>query len=200
MKQNYTRVGALLIAVMAKRELSSTLKNLKFMQRAREKEEVTKKEEEEKRENKIISPANGNKKCVVIMEGDPKPEAVSGRMSFQNFNPSIDKLNEHKETHKHRLFPVSSADGNEVNISRENEASEYGNDELSKDQENDIPEDKRKKQRVDEDAQGLYPSPGDSMRLDESQSSSDKGKSSKQEGSKLDWRLLRPPLGRAKRS
>ncbi|GLJ47146.1 hypothetical protein SUGI_0995360 [Cryptomeria japonica] len=153
---------------MAKRELSTTLKNLKFMQRAREKDEIMKKEEEEERNNKIISPASGNKKCVVIMEGDPKPEAVSGRMSFQNFNPSIDKLNEHKETHKHRLFAVSRADGNEVNISRENEASEYGNDELNKDQENDVPEDlKRKKQRVDEDARGSYSSPRDSTQHDE---------------------------------
>lgn len=28
------------------------------------------------------------------MEGNPHPGAVRGRMSFQNFNPSIDKLNE----------------------------------------------------------------------------------------------------------
>ncbi|XP_062189381.1 uncharacterized protein LOC133892428 isoform X3 [Phragmites australis] len=30
---------------------------------------------------------------IVIMEGNPHPGAVKGRMSFQNFNPSIDKLN-----------------------------------------------------------------------------------------------------------
>jgi hypothetical protein len=27
---------------------------------------------------------------VVIMEGDPHPGAINGRMSFQSFNPSID--------------------------------------------------------------------------------------------------------------
>jgi hypothetical protein len=27
---------------------------------------------------------------VVIMEGNPHPGAIKGRMSFQNFNPSID--------------------------------------------------------------------------------------------------------------
>ncbi|KAF2311866.1 hypothetical protein GH714_027048 [Hevea brasiliensis] len=31
---------------------------------------------------------------VVIMEGDPHPGAAMGRMSFQSFNPSVDKLNE----------------------------------------------------------------------------------------------------------
>ncbi|XP_071737845.1 uncharacterized protein [Rutidosis leptorrhynchoides] len=79
---------------MAKRELSTTLKNLKFMQRGANKEEKTKKEEQ------VIIP-DGNfpsfitsKKCMVIMEGDPSPGAIRGRMSFQSFNPVIDKLNE----------------------------------------------------------------------------------------------------------
>lgn len=27
---------------------------------------------------------------LVIMEGDPHPGAINGRMSFQSFNPSID--------------------------------------------------------------------------------------------------------------
>ncbi|XP_071717674.1 uncharacterized protein [Rutidosis leptorrhynchoides] len=84
---------------MAKRELSSTLKNLKFMQRVAVKEEKTKKEEE------VIIP-DGNfpsssittKKCMVIMEGDPSPGAIRGRMSFQSFNPSIDKLNEPRQS------------------------------------------------------------------------------------------------------
>ncbi|XP_024981048.1 uncharacterized protein LOC112517898 isoform X2 [Cynara cardunculus var. scolymus] len=78
---------------MAKRELSNTLKNLKFMQRGANKEEKTKKEEE------VIPDGNfpsfiTTKKCVVIMEGDPTPGAIRGRMSFQSFNPSIDKLND----------------------------------------------------------------------------------------------------------
>jgi len=40
------------------------------------------------------SSAQVARKCIVIMEGNPHPGAVKGRMSFQNFNPSIDKLNE----------------------------------------------------------------------------------------------------------
>ncbi|KAM0044804.1 putative M-phase phosphoprotein [Helianthus debilis subsp. tardiflorus] len=78
---------------MAKRELSSTLKNLKFMQRGANKEEKTIKEEEVIPDGSF--PANlTTKKCMVVMEGDPSPGAIRGRMSFQSFNPSIDKLNE----------------------------------------------------------------------------------------------------------
>ncbi|XVF68799.1 hypothetical protein PTKIN_Ptkin11bG0030300 [Pterospermum kingtungense] len=75
---------------MAKRELSSTLRGLKFMQRAAQREEKVKKEEE----FKPVASSTITRKCVVIMEGDPHPGAVVGRMSFQSFNPSVDKLNE----------------------------------------------------------------------------------------------------------
>ncbi|XVF46534.1 hypothetical protein PTKIN_Ptkin03bG0034800 [Pterospermum kingtungense] len=75
---------------MAKRELSSTLRGLKFMQRAAQREEKVKKEEEVKPE----ASSTITRKCVVIMEGDPHPGAIVGRMSFQSFNPSIDKRNE----------------------------------------------------------------------------------------------------------
>ncbi|BAT91851.1 hypothetical protein VIGAN_07048800 [Vigna angularis var. angularis] len=80
---------------MARRELSSTLKNLKFMQRAAVREEKTKREEDIKPDVSIITtPTTVTRKCVVIMEGDPHPGALKGRMSFQSFNPSVDKLNE----------------------------------------------------------------------------------------------------------
>ncbi|XP_030956004.1 uncharacterized protein LOC115978122 isoform X1 [Quercus lobata] len=75
---------------MAKRELSSTLRNLKFMQRAALREENTKKDEDVKPDGYFCSPSTFNRKCVVIMEGDPNPGAIKGRMSFQSFNPSID--------------------------------------------------------------------------------------------------------------
>ncbi|EEF28634.1 uncharacterized protein LOC8287878 [Ricinus communis] len=78
---------------MAKREISSTLRNLKFMQRAVVREEKAKKQEEEKPDGNFFSPGT-IRKCVVIMEGDPHPGASIGRMSFQSFNPSVDKLNE----------------------------------------------------------------------------------------------------------
>ncbi|CAL4951452.1 unnamed protein product [Urochloa decumbens] len=87
----------------AKREISSTLRNLKFMQRGAAAQKV----EEEKakvevQEEVVVAPPSGvfgssaqvARKCIVIMEGNPHPGAVKGRMSFQNFNPSIDKLNE----------------------------------------------------------------------------------------------------------
>ncbi|CAO2204666.1 unnamed protein product [Urochloa humidicola] len=86
----------------AKREISSTLRNLKFMQRGAAAQKV----EEEKakvevQEEVVVAPTGGfgssaqvARKCIVIMEGNPHPGAAKGRMSFQNFNPSIDKLNE----------------------------------------------------------------------------------------------------------
>ncbi|MQM14358.1 hypothetical protein Taro_047290 [Colocasia esculenta] len=76
---------------MAKREFSSTLKNLKFMQRATKKEEKPKEEEVKLQPDDVFgSSAALRKKCIVIMEGNPHPGGVKGRMSFQNFNPSID--------------------------------------------------------------------------------------------------------------
>ncbi|PPR87456.1 hypothetical protein GOBAR_AA33232 [Gossypium barbadense] len=74
---------------MAKRELSSTLRGLKFMQRAAQREDKVKKEEVKPEESSAIT-----RKCVVIMEGDPHPGAVVGRMSFLSFNPSIDIVGE----------------------------------------------------------------------------------------------------------
>ncbi|WMV32177.1 hypothetical protein MTR67_025562 [Solanum verrucosum] len=78
---------------MAKRELSGTLRNLKFMQRASLREEKPKKEEEVVTDGNFPS-SSAPKRCVIIMEGDPHPGAIKGRMSFQGFNPSIDKLSE----------------------------------------------------------------------------------------------------------
>ncbi|KAJ1282640.1 hypothetical protein BS78_03G067200 [Paspalum vaginatum] len=86
----------------AKREISSTLRNLKFMQRGAAAQKVEEKAKVEVQEESVVAAPNGGpgssaqvpRKCVVIMEGNPHPGAVKGRMSFQNFNPSIDKLNE----------------------------------------------------------------------------------------------------------
>ncbi|TVU21957.1 hypothetical protein EJB05_31628 [Eragrostis curvula] len=86
----------------AKRELSSTLKNLKFMQRATAAQKVQEKTEVEvETAAEVVTATSGGfgssaqvaRKCIVIMEGNPHPGAVKGRMSFQNFNPEIDKLN-----------------------------------------------------------------------------------------------------------
>ncbi|CAA7032204.1 unnamed protein product [Microthlaspi erraticum] len=77
---------------MAKREISSTLRNLKFMQRSAVKEE--KKKDVEEPNGNFPSLGTVAKKCVVITDWNPQPGAVLGRMSFQSFNPSIEKLNE----------------------------------------------------------------------------------------------------------
>jgi len=86
----------------AKREISSTLRNLKFMQRGAAAQKVEEKAKVEVQEEVAAAAPSGGfgssaqvaRKCIVIMEGNPHPGAVKGRMSFQNFNPSIDKLNE----------------------------------------------------------------------------------------------------------
>ncbi|KAJ4869375.1 M-phase phosphoprotein 6 protein [Raphanus sativus] len=95
LRNRKSRVGICIgeeATTMAKREISSTLRNLKFMQRSAAKEE-----------KKIDKEPNGSfsslgsvvaKKCVVITDWDPQPGALLGRMSFQSFNPSIEKLNE----------------------------------------------------------------------------------------------------------
>ncbi|KAJ4911046.1 scarecrow-like transcription factor 11 (SCL11) [Raphanus sativus] len=81
---------------MAKREISSTLRNLKFMQRSALKEEEKKKKTDEEPNGSLPSLGTvvAKKKCVVITDWDPQPGALLGRMSFQSFNPSIEKLNE----------------------------------------------------------------------------------------------------------
>ncbi|XP_044483899.1 uncharacterized protein LOC123209809 [Mangifera indica] len=112
---------------MPRRELSSTLKNLKFMQRTVHRDEKINKEEEAKPDGNFIFPGEVERKCVVIMEGDPHPGAIVGRMSFQSFNPSIDKLNEATNN----LFQTeasASCSGNQTvrNSERENGSSQDG--------------------------------------------------------------------------
>ncbi|CAO2185600.1 unnamed protein product [Urochloa humidicola] len=118
----------------AKREISSTLRNLKFMQRGAAAQKVEEKAKVEVQEEVVAAPSGGfgssaqvTRKCIVIMEGNPHPGAVKGRMSFQNFNPSIDKLNEEargdRETESaspsnHHPDGANSSRGDEVPASR----------------------------------------------------------------------------------
>ncbi|XP_068644601.1 uncharacterized protein [Aristolochia californica] len=98
---------------MAKRELSSTLRSLKFMQRATQREEKAKAEQEAKAEVQVVL-TQENKKCLVVMEGNTPGGAVCGRMSFQGFNPSVEKLREEaKHAHTHQQQGVSSSSGRE---------------------------------------------------------------------------------------
>eukprot|EP00250_Pteridium_aquilinum_P006637 c16516_g1_i1 orf=152-499(+) len=99
---------------MAKREYSNGLQHLKFMQRAKQREEAIKKAEEEEAavtdESHWVAPAGvqaSRRRCAVIVEGDPKPGALLGRMSFQNCNASVDKLVEESEAIYKRRFSTA---------------------------------------------------------------------------------------------
>ncbi|XAR60627.1 hypothetical protein NMG60_11034076 [Bertholletia excelsa] len=67
------------------------------MQRAANREDTNKNEEEVIPDGNLPSSVTP-KRCVVIVEGDPQPGARKGRMSFQGFNSSLDKLNEEATT------------------------------------------------------------------------------------------------------
>ncbi|KAJ0962451.1 hypothetical protein J5N97_030279 [Dioscorea zingiberensis] len=107
---------------MAKRELSSTLRNLKFMQRASLKE--SKPDEDEvklKPDESFGSTPPPARRCVVIMEGDPHPGALKGRMSFQSFNPQIEKLNEEAANNQQKqAYFASSEHQNNIISERSN--------------------------------------------------------------------------------
>ncbi|XP_028762856.1 uncharacterized protein LOC114721204 [Neltuma alba] len=107
---------------MAKRELSSTLKNLKFMQRAALREEKSKKEEDEvKSDVHIFGTPTISRKCIFIMEIGPHPRAIKGQMSFQSFNPRIAGRNEEDAGLHQPAAQTSSSRNQSGNISiREN--------------------------------------------------------------------------------
>ncbi|KAM6578027.1 hypothetical protein CsatB_029864 [Cannabis sativa] len=170
---------------MAKPEFSSTLKSLKFMQRAAQKEEVIKKEEVKPAEN-FTSPGGVTRKCVVIMEGDPHPGATKGRMSFRSFNPSIDKLNE-EATQVSQPVPLATSKGTEngKESSRENEPP------MEEGECSDL-------HKPNCEANGNYKRkqyPNMSPKSDEveqqSPSSDRKGAFKKPKGGRLDWSVLR---------
>ncbi|PSS14235.1 Palmdelphin like [Actinidia chinensis var. chinensis] len=179
---------------MAKRELSSTLRNLKFMQRASQREEKSKKEEEFRPDGNF--PSSGSlKKCLVIVEGDPHPGTIKGRMSFQSFNPSVEKLNE-EATNLCQPEASASCSGNQNGriADRENgstqdlmENSNDGNREIKRKQAEVVsatPYANKTQKNVQWD-QESYPSNSNSSH-----------RQPKREN--LDWRVLRPPKGQKK--
>ncbi|CDP09076.1 unnamed protein product [Coffea canephora] len=187
---------------MAKRELSSTLKNLKFMQRVAQKEDKAKKEEEEK---ELVPDGNfpscsGSQKCVIIMEGDPQPGAIRGRMSFLNFNPSIDKLNDEASNSVQPEAPsTSSGRERETNTDRGDGSPqvELENEELENSGCGSNGDLKRKT------ADGYEPQhPNKSQKSfqgDERSSPHNNRTPHKQpKREKLDWNVLKPPKSRSK--
>ncbi|CAM0878666.1 unnamed protein product [Alopecurus aequalis] len=122
----------------AKKGLSSTLRNLKFMQRAavaqklEEKADVEVEMEPAAAEVVMTPAANGGgvgssvqvtRKCVVVMEGNPHPGAVKGRMSFQNFNPAIDKLNDEASGRPSESASPSNSHQDSANTTRTDDVS-----------------------------------------------------------------------------
>ncbi|GAQ86206.1 hypothetical protein KFL_002760030 [Klebsormidium nitens] len=74
---------------------------MRFMQRAKVKDDVKKKDDEPPSDDsRWVAPvrdADGGAECMVLVEGDPKPGALLGRMSFKSYNPVIEKLSEDAE-------------------------------------------------------------------------------------------------------
>ncbi|KAF5176255.1 scarecrow-like transcription factor 11 (SCL11) [Thalictrum thalictroides] len=175
---------------MAKRELSSTLMNLKFMQRAVPKVVKPEKEEEEE------APKIQNRKCIVIMEGNPHPGAVKGRMSFQSFNPSIDKLNEVAENPcQPNVASTSSSDGKTPE--RENGSSCIGAEGSDHFRPESDTNEKHKRKHPDRanETQRSNKSPKNATVEGDQVSSPNKrnGCRKQRKREKLDWNILRQP-------
>ncbi|XP_047312288.1 uncharacterized protein LOC124915581 [Impatiens glandulifera] len=181
---------------MEKRELSSTLRNLKFMQRAALKEEKTKKvvvvDQEDVQPSATLSSSPAiSRKCIVILEGDPHPVgSIKGRMSFQNFNPTIDKLNEE---------PTEAAVPSSVNQSGRTTLDHHQGDNNTNNEDDDMEEKvkpngelKRKQIEVGGEVSELE-HPKKSPKIDQQKNHSS---SSSKKRDKLDWKVLRPPSKR----
>lgn len=194
---------------MAKRELSTTLRNLKFMQRSsprvepnpsakhqEEEEEQQQQRQQQQQQKSFGASVNALKKrCVVIMEGNPHPGAMKGRMSFRSFNPSIDKL--HQEAANMHQTPASNTNHQSCGPERGSESHYVANS--SSDQDIDL---KRKQPEMEMDS----PSPtklqkvasGESSGQSSSQNST-RGSDKQQKQEKFDWSVLRPPKPQMKR-
>ncbi|XP_006645494.1 uncharacterized protein LOC102714695 [Oryza brachyantha] len=197
----------------AKRELSSTLRNLKFMQRAAVAQKIEEKPGVEveveaataaaaAEEVTVASGGPGSsvrvaRKCIVIMEGNPHPGAVKGRMSFQNFNPSIDKLTQEatggrqsqsaspSNYHQYGANP-SRTDG--VSRTRFSDFNIDGSESIS------VNELKRKQPELDMETPSSHRQPkttGKSVDSESASQSNGRGSHKSNKREKLDWNLLR---------
>lgn len=189
------------IKKMAKRELSTTLRNLKFMQRAAPKEEPKPAKEEEEKEPDQSSFGASNpapkKRCVVIMEGNPRPGAIKGRMSFQSFNPSIDKLHEEaSNVHQTQAANTSYQNGGS-DRGGSGESKMRSEDSNVADSSSDPDIDLKRKQP---EMEMKKPSPNKLQKVESEESNgqssshdSSKGPNKQKKRDKLDWNVLRPP-------
>ncbi|CAL0329148.1 unnamed protein product [Lupinus luteus] len=183
---------------MARREISSTLKNLKFMQRAALREEKTKKEEDGvivKSDANFPTTSTITRKCVVIVEGDPCPGTVKGRMSFQSFNPSIDKLNEEEAKVGQPAAETTVSKNQSGNGSfRENSTGVEGPESASIGKTSHEVNGNLKRKQVEVVGEDQYPNKSSKNDQGNRQSSEKNslGSFKKPNGDKLDWNILRP--------
>ncbi|KAJ7980832.1 M-phase phosphoprotein 6 [Quillaja saponaria] len=175
------------------------------MQRATLRDEKTKKEEEVKPDGNFSTPNIVSRKCIVLIEGDPHPGALKGRMPFQSFNPSIDKLNGGEENICKLEAPMiapgnqittpfredgSSTDGDGAKCSNLNRMNYESSGNL-----------KRKQSKVVSEAQ--YPNKSPKNGQDGHQASPKKnslGSFRKPKSGKLDWSVLQSSKSLSKRS
>ncbi|CAM0878500.1 unnamed protein product [Alopecurus aequalis] len=66
---------------------------------------------------------SARRSSVVVMEGNPHPGAVKGRMSFQNFNPAIDKLNDEASGRPSQSASPSTSQQDDANTTRTDDVS-----------------------------------------------------------------------------
>ncbi|RDX83482.1 hypothetical protein CR513_35590, partial [Mucuna pruriens] len=130
------------------------------------------------------------------MEGDPHPGAFKGRMSFQNFNPSIDKLNEEEARLRQPAAEITISRNQNANVSfRENSSSVEGSEcaNMDKKRLEGNGNVKRKQSEVHGEAQYPNKSPKNGHNDGKQSSPSNSlGSFKKPTGDKLDWSVLRP--------
>ncbi|CAD6232675.1 unnamed protein product [Miscanthus lutarioriparius] len=186
----------------AKREISSTLRNLKFMQRGAAAQKVEEKAKVEVQEEVVTAPSGGFgslaqivRKCIVIMEGNPHPGAIKGRMSFQNFNPSIDKLNEEARGDRQtESASPSNRDQDSANSSRGDEvpASRSRDFDIPSSESISLNELKRKEPELDMETLPSYKEPKTNVDGRSSSQSNGRGSNKSNKREKLDFNHLRP--------
>ncbi|CAD6232667.1 unnamed protein product [Miscanthus lutarioriparius] len=185
----------------AKREISSTLRNLKFMQRGAAAQKVEEKAKVEVQEV-VTAPSGGFgssaqivRKCIVIMEGNPHPGAIKGRISFQNFNPSIDKLNEEARGDRQtESASPSNRDQDSANSSRGDEvpASRSRDFDIPSSESISLNELKRKEPELDMETLPSYKEPKTNVDGRSSSQSNGRGSNKSNKREKLDFNHLRP--------
>ncbi|CAL9770397.1 unnamed protein product [Musa acuminata subsp. burmannicoides] len=177
---------------MAKRELSSTLKNLKFMQRAAQKDEKPKEVEKVTPGADFGAPPSPARRCIVIMDGDPHPAALKGRMSFQSFNPSIDKLNEEAANNQQNRSGTSNNGG----ISKRMDEASAATDSRTGSSKNVSDLDLKRKQpesETDKTTPQKLPKSASEVGGQPWISNDRRASHKQQKREKLDWNILRPP-------